>query len=120
MRNLRGQTGRASAQAEARRQGEERRQRGQAWEEAIPRARQAYIDQLNRDRLRRQAAKSAEAGAIRDYCTRLDRLAEGGDDPATAEQIRAWAMWARQELTAWTGQAPRPAHLCDAARGRAG
>ena len=90
--------GRASAQAEERRRKqEERRQRRQAWEEAIPQARQAYIDQLNRDRLREQAARSAEAAGIRGYCARLDSLAKECRDFECADQIRAWAAWARQE-----------------------
>ena len=51
---------RASLQAgERRRKEEERQQRREAWEQAIPRARQAYIDQLNRDRLADQVARAA-------------------------------------------------------------
>lgn len=93
-----GIAGRASAGAEKRRrEEEERRQRRRAWEEAIPRARQAYVDQLNRDRLREQAARSAEAEAIRDYCARLDSLAEACDDLERADDIRDWATWARHE-----------------------
>lgn len=53
---------RASPQAEERiRKEAERKQRREAWEEAVPRARHAYIDQLNQDRLRKQAARSSEA-----------------------------------------------------------
>ena len=89
---------RAAAAAEARRrEEEERRRRRRAWEDAMPRARQAYIDQLNRDRLREQAARSAEAGAIREYCARLDSLAKACDDLGRAEDIREWVTWARQE-----------------------
>jgi hypothetical protein len=91
-------TGRASAQAQQRWQEEdERRQRRQAWEQAIPRAKQAYIENLNRKRLRKQAARSAEAGAIRAYCARLESLASQYGDAPDADQIRVWAAWARRE-----------------------
>ena len=64
--------GRAAAAARERaRKAEERRRRRAAWEDALPRARQAYIDDLNVTRLREQAAASAEARAIRGYCARL-------------------------------------------------
>ena len=89
---------RASLQAgERRREEEERQQRREAWEQAIPRARQAYIDQLNRDRLTDQVARAGQAEAIRGYCARLDALAQESGDPGRAGQIRAWAAWARQE-----------------------
>ena len=89
---------RASAQAQQRqREEQERLQRRRAWEEAIPQAKQAYIEQLNRDRLHTQAALSAEAEAIRCYCTRLDTAAAQCSDLGLGAQIRGWAAWARQE-----------------------
>jgi hypothetical protein len=89
---------RASAQVEERTRKEaERKQRREAWEEAVPRARQAYIDRFNQDRLRKQAARSSEAEAIRAYCLRLDSAAEEYGGTERAEQIRKWASWARQE-----------------------
>lgn len=89
---------RASAQAQQRQHKEEERQRRRrAWEEAIPQAKQAYIEQLNRDRLHKQVARSAEAEAIRSYCSRLEATAAESGDPDLNEQIRAWAAWARQE-----------------------
>jgi hypothetical protein len=89
---------RASGQVQQRqRQEEQRQERRRAWEEAIPRARQAYVEQLNQNRLQKQVARSAEAGAIRSYCARLDSVAAECGDPGLAEQIRAWAAWARLE-----------------------
>jgi hypothetical protein len=90
--------GRADAAVqERRRQDENRRRRRQAWEDALPRARQAYEEQLNRDRIHQQAARSAEALAIRAYRDRLDALAAQCGDAGRAGQIRAWAAWAGQE-----------------------
>lgn len=93
--------GRLAAARAARRQREEDecQQRRQAWDEAIERARQAYLDQLIRKRLRDQAARSAEALAIRSYCAQLDAAAHQCEDPDRAGQIRAWALWARQEAS---------------------
>jgi hypothetical protein len=42
----------------------------QAWEEAMPRARQDHADQFHRERLREQVARFAEAEIVRSYCTR--------------------------------------------------
>lgn len=89
---------RAAGQAQQRqRKQEERQQRRQAWEEAIPRAKHAYIEQMNRDRLGEQVAGSDEAEAIRRYCARLESAAAQCDDQVTTGQIRAWAAWGRQE-----------------------
>jgi hypothetical protein len=91
-------TDRASAHAQARANKEAEKERlRQQWEAAVPRARRAYIDQINRDRLRAQVGSSAEAEAIRRYCTRLDKLAADCRDLDDAARIRAWAAWARQE-----------------------
>jgi hypothetical protein len=88
---------RAKAQAQRRQQEkEERQRRRRAWEEAVPQAKQAYIEQLNRDRLHKQAARSSEAEAIRCYCRRLEAAqAECAD--GLGEQIGAWVAWARHE-----------------------
>ena len=57
---------RAAAQAQARAGKEaERARRRQLWEAAVPRAREAHIDQFNRDRLRAQVDSFAAAEAIR-------------------------------------------------------
>jgi hypothetical protein len=86
----------AHAQARADKEAEKQRRR-QQWEAAVPRARQAYIDQINRDRLHAQVSSSAEAEAIRQYCTRLDKLAADCPDQDDAARIQGWAAWARQE-----------------------
>jgi hypothetical protein len=89
---------RASAHAQARANKEAEKQWvRQQWEAAVLRARQAYIDQINRDRLRAQVSSSAEAEAIRQYCTRLDKLAADCPDQDDAARIRRWAAWARHE-----------------------
>jgi hypothetical protein len=88
----------ASARAERRsRRHQERADRRAEWEEAVSRAREAYTEQLNRDRLRKQASDSAEAESIRAYCVRLDSHADKCTDQAQADQIRQWAHWAREE-----------------------
>ena len=88
---------RASLQAgERRRKEQEREQRRNAWEQAVPRARQAYIDQLNRDRLADQVARAARPGpSVATVPAGCPDPRSG--DPGRAGQIRAWAAWARQE-----------------------
>jgi hypothetical protein len=66
---------RAAAQAEdRRREEEERRRRREDWEAAIERARTAYVQRLNSDRLRKQCERFTQAEAIRAYCAQLDDL----------------------------------------------
>lgn len=87
---------RAASHSEVRvRKEAERAQRRQAWEEAVPQAKRAFVEQFNRNRLRDQAARFAEAGSIRDYCARLDSVAEQCADVDQADRIRQWANWAR-------------------------
>lgn len=89
---------RASSQAEERRRKEEARIRQrQEWEEATEQARRDYVEQLNRDRLRKQCNRYADAEEIRRYCARLDDLAERCADAEEAARIREWAEWARAE-----------------------
>lgn len=89
---------RAAAQAQQRQHKEEERQRRcRAWEQAIPQAKQAYIEQLNRDRLHKQATRSAEAETIRCYCSRLEAAAAECGDTGLGRQVQEWAAWARQE-----------------------
>ncbi|SEG91742.1 hypothetical protein SAMN04489712_13037 [Thermomonospora echinospora] len=89
---------RTAAQLEARDRAQaERLRRRQAWEEAIPRAKRAYLDALNRDRLHRQAARSAEAEALRSYCARLKDAIDACDDPRQAQRIMEWTQWAQSE-----------------------
>lgn len=84
-------TDRITAQVQARERARtERLRRRQTWEEAVPRAKLAYIDEVNRGRLHRQVARSAEAQALRDYCARPNAVATTCDDPRRAEQIREW------------------------------
>jgi hypothetical protein len=88
----------ASARAEGRARGQqERAGRRAAWEAAMSRAREAHAEQLNRDRLRKQVADSAEAESIRAYSSRLESRADKCADPAQAANMREWARWARQQ-----------------------
>nr|AIU93958.1 hypothetical protein LRS1606.524 [Rhodococcus sp. NS1] len=75
---------------------DERLRRRAAWDEAIERARQDYLYQLDRDRLRDQLARSADADAIRAYCARLQARADRLDDPRAA-RLTEWLRWAGDE-----------------------
>lgn len=76
---------------------EERVRRRAEWDDAIHRARQDYVDQFNRGRLRDQLARSAEAEAIRAYCARLQVLADGIDDVDRCARITQWIRWATDQ-----------------------
>ncbi|UTT51181.1 hypothetical protein [Rhodococcus gordoniae] len=76
---------------------EERVRRRAEWDDAIHRARQGYVDQFNRDRLREQLARSAEAEAIRSYCTRLQVLADEINDVDRRTPITQWVRWATDQ-----------------------
>lgn len=81
---------------ERRRQVEERRRR-EEWEAAVKRARIAYVEELNRGRLRLQFDQYVQAEGIRVYCAQLDDLAMESPDLEEAGHIRQWAAWAREE-----------------------
>ncbi|PND50069.1 hypothetical protein CQZ88_21325 [Rhodococcus sp. ENV425] len=76
---------------------EERLRRRAEWDDAIHRARQDYVDQFNRDRLRDQLARSAEAEAIRAYCARLQVLADSLEDVDRHTRITQWIRWATDQ-----------------------
>ncbi len=89
---------RAAAEVEARiRREAQRRNRLDRWHEAVPRAKRAYTEQVNRERLRDQISRSAEAQAIRMYCAQLDSVAAASEDSTRADSIAEWAHWARAE-----------------------
>ncbi len=88
----------ATAAMEARiRAEDERRNRIVRWNEAVPRAKQRYAAQVNRERLQDQIARATQAEAIRAYCTRLDSVAVSSEGSARADKIAEWARWARSE-----------------------
>jgi hypothetical protein len=75
----------------------ERIERRQAWEQALDRARQLYVTDLNRRRLDDQLAACRRAEDLRRYADRIDCQAEAMDDAETALQARQWAVWTRSE-----------------------
>ncbi|GAP61253.1 hypothetical protein AHiyo1_49350 [Arthrobacter sp. Hiyo1] len=72
-------------------------ERRQAWEQALERARQLHVTDLNRRRLDDQLAASRRAGDLRRYADRIDRLADAMDDAEPALQAHQWAAWTRSE-----------------------
>lgn len=75
----------------------ERIERRQAWEQALDRARQLYVTDLNRHRLDLQLVASRRAEDLRRYADRIDRQAEAMDDAEPALQSHQWAAWTRSE-----------------------
>ncbi|MGD1255350.1 hypothetical protein ACKUT9_14000 [Mycobacterium seoulense] len=71
--------------------------RQQEWDAAVLIAKQDFVVDLNRRRLREQVVNHAEAQAFRDYARTLNTLAEGREDPMEAEPIRRWLQWATTE-----------------------
>ncbi|WP_413247827.1 hypothetical protein [Sinomonas flava] len=72
-------------------------ERRQAWEQALDRARQLYVADLNRRRLDDQLAASHRAEDLRRYADRIDRQADAMDDAEAALWARQWAVWTRAE-----------------------
>lgn len=88
----------ATAAVEARiREEAARRNRIDRWNEAVPRAKQRYVAEINRERLQDQIARAAQAEAIRAYCARLDVAAVSSEGSTHADRIAEWARWARAE-----------------------
>lgn len=87
----------AQARAEAGQRAEEaKRRRRQEWEEALPKARAAYLVDLNRGRLDKQLELFARAEQLRVYADAVARRAvELTPDERAAAQ--AWASWVRKE-----------------------
>lgn len=89
---------RAEARATALRKAEaDRLERRRQWDEAVPRARKAYIDQVNRERLGEQVDQATEAERIRAYCIRIQALVATTDSAEAAHQMRQWIAWAQRE-----------------------
>jgi len=62
------------------------------WEEAIPKAREAYLLKLNADRARQQAEQWENAARLRSYSQAIRRHAEEFDEQAQ-EHALEWATW---------------------------
>jgi hypothetical protein len=71
--------------------------RQQAWDAAVPVAQQAYVVDLNRQRLFDQVAEHARAQALRDYARALQTIADSRDGSDDAAAIHRWARWAANE-----------------------
>lgn len=72
-------------------------ERRQLWQESVPRARQAYINELNRKRLDNQLQTYAEAQAHRTYANAVTQAASGMQPGSEREAAQAWAAWIRNE-----------------------
>ncbi|OBY29615.1 hypothetical protein [Mycolicibacter kumamotonensis] len=67
------------------------------WDAAVPVAKEAYVDDLNRRRLLDQAAQHSRAQALRDYSRALKAVADAADDSDDAAAIHRWAGWSADE-----------------------
>ncbi|MBT2513097.1 hypothetical protein [Arthrobacter sp. ISL-30] len=88
----------------------ERIERRQAWEQALDRAKQLYVTDLNRRRLDDQLAASRRAEDLRRYADRIDRQADAMDDAEASLQAHHWAAWTKSEADR-TDPLHRPADL---------
>jgi hypothetical protein len=66
------------------------------WEQAVPRAREAYLRKLNADRARTQIQAWQEARDLRDYAEAVT-IAAADLDLGDREAAVAWSEWLRQE-----------------------
>ncbi|MDX1873301.1 hypothetical protein SBI67_14350 [Mycolicibacterium sp. 120266] len=71
--------------------------RQQEWDTAVLDAKQAYVVDLNRQRLQEQAVQHAQAQALRDYAAALDDVIAGCADASATEPIRQWQHSALDE-----------------------
>lgn len=70
--------------------------RRREWDQALPKARRAYLDQVNRDRLDRQLDTHEKAQRLRAYAEAIE--AKGIDVPdGSRDHIAAWVAWIRGE-----------------------
>lgn len=84
------------AAAERRRKEDDLLRRQQAWDEGVQQAKAAYVIDLNRRRLREQAARHGEAHALRTYAQALAGLADS-QPGSTAPTLLEWARAASAE-----------------------
>jgi hypothetical protein len=85
------------AAAERRRKEDDLLHRQQAWDTAIQQAKAAYVVDLNRHRVRDQAARHDEAQSLRNYAAALSALAHSHADSADAPSLLEWARAANDE-----------------------
>jgi hypothetical protein len=72
-------------------------ERHRLWEESVPRARQAYIDELNRERLAKQLEAYTGAQARRLYADAVGQAASDMQPGPEREAAQGWAAWIRNE-----------------------
>lgn len=85
------------AAAERRRKEDDLLRRQQAWDTAVQQAKAAYVVDLNRRRVRDQAARHGEAQRLRNYAAALTALAHSRTDSADAPSLLQWARAANDE-----------------------
>lgn len=71
--------------------------RQQEWDTAVLAAKQAYVGDLNRQRLHEQAGRHAQAQALRDYAETLDDVVANCTDISATEPVRKWQRSALDE-----------------------
>ncbi|NWO17047.1 MAG: hypothetical protein HLX46_09515 [Corynebacterium sp.] len=79
------------------RQEEEGQRQRDTWEKALQKAKEDFIRHHNSTRLDQQITNWEKAAARRRYAQALDTYAAGLEDPDIIQQVRYWALWARQE-----------------------
>lgn len=74
---------------------EARQQRRALWEEAVPAARERYVDEINRERLDEQLQGNDRASRLREYAA-VQHRAEALETPVR-EAVLEWSRWIREE-----------------------
>jgi hypothetical protein len=95
----------AERAAAARAAEQAREARRHAWEEAVPRARDAYITQFNQERLQHQMEAHRAVVELRAYADAVESRARGLTEPARSA-ARGWAEWIRAQAGRREPEAP--------------
>lgn len=85
------------AASSRRRRDEDLTHRQHEWDAAVEDAKRAFVIDLNRRRIREQAARHAEAKSLRTYSQALRDLAEAQTGTAISDPLRQWAQAAQDE-----------------------
>lgn len=75
----------------------ERRERRLLWEESVPKARAAYLDSVNRDRLASQINAFERADQLREYAHAIELRVADLPSEDQRSQAQEWASWIRAE-----------------------
>jgi hypothetical protein len=86
----------AERAAAARAAEQAREARRHAWEEAVPRARDAYITQFNQERRQDQMEAHRAVVELRSYADAVEARARGLTEPAQSAAL-SWAEWIRAQ-----------------------